>query len=300
MAYGTVDSLDRMAEYLRDVAEGREPSPELVAEMRYRYEKVGGSPLLRITFEQARALERELERRGDPRSVYVGMRHSEPRIQGAVEAMMRDGVQDMVAIVMAPHYSTVSVARYRQRLLEALQRWTPAPRVRWVDSWWNTPALQHALGRRIRCALDSPPLKHLRRVRVIFTAHSLPLRRIAADEPYEKEIRSHAQQLADGLGLTDWTVAFQSQGTAAVGPWMGPTLSETMGQARAQSIEGLLVAPIGFVCDHVEVLYDLDIAARHDAERLGLVFERTKSLNADEDFIGALADVVQGQGSTLE
>jgi len=296
MAHGTVDDLSRMAEYLQDVAEGRPPSAELVAEMRRRYEQVGGSPLTRITFDQAAALEAELRRRGRPRRVYVGMRHWEPRIRTAVERMAADGVRQAVGLVMAPHYSSFSIARYRRRLAEALGAAPGAPEVRLVERWWSEPGLQRAIAARVTEALACHGIG-AESVHVIFTAHSLPARVREAGNPYEAEVREHADQLAERLRLPHWSFAFQSAG-ATPEPWLGPSLDEELARIAAAGAHRTLVVPIGFVSDHMEVLYDLDIEARQRAAELGIELWRVESLNVSAEFIGALADVVERAETT--
>lgn len=291
MAYGTVDDLSRMGEYLQDVAEGRAPSPELVAEMTRRYARVGGSPLTRITLEQAIAVERELARRGRPRRVYVGMRHWAPRIREAVERMTADGVRRAVGLVMAPHYSSLSVERYRRRLAEALAAVPGALEVRLIERWWRAPRLQEAVVERVNEALVRRKVAPSD-VYVVFTAHSLPARVREAGDPYESEVREHAAMLAGRLGLSRWSFAFQSAG-ATREPWLGPSLIEELRRIAAAGERRVLVVPIGFVCDHMEVLYDLDVEAWEFVAGLGLELWRTESLNTNPTFIAALADVVE-------
>lgn len=291
MAYGTVDQLCHMQEYLQDIAGGRPPTQELLVEMTRRYELVGGSPLTRITLQQAAALEHELQRRGKSRRVYVGMRHWEPRIRSTVARMAADGIRQAVGIVMAPHYSSFSIGRYRQRLVEALDTIPGAPDVRLVERWWREPQLQQAIQERICEAL---PRRGARcdSVHVVFTAHSLPVRARELGDPYETEVRAHAALLAESLNLLRWSFAFQSAGTRGEA-WLGPSLDEELARLAAGDVRHVLVAPIGFVCDHVEVLYDLDVEACRFASELGLDLWRTESLNLSAALIAALADVVE-------
>lgn len=291
LAYGTVEPLDRMAEFLADVMEGRPPTPGLVAEMRRRYEAVGGSPLTRLTFEQARAVEAELARRGRLRPVFVGMRHWEPRIRQAVEAIAAAGARQATAIVMAPHYSALSIGRYRRRLDEAIAAIDANIEVRWVERWWHQPKLLDAHERRLREAL-ARERGEARPCWVIFTAHSLPERIRAMGDPYEQEVLAHARRLADRVALSDWSFAFQSAGASA-GPWLGPSIGDELRRLAAAGVRRALVCPIGFVCDNVEILYDLDIEARQLAADLGMDLARVESLNAHPLLAEAVADAIE-------
>jgi len=291
MAYGTVSSLDDMPAYLLDIREGRPPSPDLVREMRRRYEAIGGSPLLRLAEAQARALEAELARRGRAAPVYLGMRHWSPRIRDAVAAMKAAGVTEAVAVVLAPHYSSLSIGRYRKRLDEAIAETGASIRFRVVETWWDQPRLFEAFEGRIRAALarwdGAPPA----RTRVLFSAHSLPARIKAMGDPYEDQLLAHAKALADRLGLADWMFVFQSAG-ASPEPWLGPAIEDEIPRLAAEGYRRLLVVPTGFVCDHVEILYDLDLEAKALAADHGIELARTESMNTFPPFIAALADAV--------
>lgn len=291
MAYGTVASTEDMADYLLDIREGRPPSPELVVEMSRRYDAIGGSPLLRWSEAQARALESELARRGTPAPVFLGMRHWPPRIREAVVSMNAAGVAEAVAMVLAPHYSSLSVGRYRKRLEEAVADAGASIRFAWVESWWNQPRLLAAFERRIRSGLARwdglPPA----RTRVLFSAHSLPARIKAAGDPYEDQLQAHARALAERMDLDDWMFVFQSAG-ASPEPWLGPAIEDVIPDLAAEGYRRLLVVPLGFVCDHVEILYDLDIEARDIARGHGVDLARTESMNDFPPFIEALADAV--------
>lgn len=291
MAYGTVSSMDDMPAYLLDIREGRPPSPELVFEMQRRYEVIGGSPLLHLAEAQARALEAELARRGQPAPVFTGMRHWTPRIRDAVATMTAAGVTEAVAIVLAPHFSSLSVGRYRKRLDEALAETGAQIRFRVVESWWDQPRLFEAFEQRIRAAFarwdSAPPAK----TRVLFSAHSLPARSTAMGDPYEAQVRAHATALAERLGIADWMSVFQGSG-AGPEPWLGPAIEDVIPSLAAGGYRRLLVVPTGFVCDHVEILYDLDIAAKAIAANHGIELARTESMNTFEPFVAALADAV--------
>jgi ferrochelatase len=291
LAYGTPDDLSDMEAYLLDIRGGRPTPPELVEEMTGRYRRIGGSPLTRLTLAQADTLEKELRRRGSSWPVFVGMRHWMPRIKEAVAAMHRDGVTEVVAIVMAPHYSSLSIGRYRGQVEEAISGLGGAPRVRFVESWWEQPKFLHALQDKIAEGLRR--LEDPARVstKLVFTAHSLPARILQAGDPYEQQLLANARTMADRFPGVDWTFAFQSAGASAE-PWLGPSLEETIPALAETGYQQILVAPIGFVCDHVEILYDLDIEARALAEQHRLRLERTESMNTDPVFIQAVADAV--------
>lgn len=280
-AHGTPESLDEMEEYLRLVRGGRPPSAELVEEMRHNYASIGGrSPLTDITNAQAAALRAEL---GDV-PVFVGMRNWRPFIADAVERAQRAGVDDLVVVPMAPQYSSLSVAKYRHAVEAALPS---GMNMRFVDSWHTDPGLLDAFAERVREALARGPADT-----VVFTAHSLPVRVIEEGDPYADQVKATAAGVAARAGLAEYEQAWQSAGRTPE-PWLGPSLDERLdalaGQGRAQ----VLVAPIGFVCDHTEILYDIDVQAQQVAQTRGLTLRRTESLNTLPAFIRALAEVVR-------
>lgn len=297
MAYGTPSSLDDMAAYLTDVREGRPPSPALVAEMTARYRHIGGSPLTRLTLQQAAALEAELRARGCPAMVRVGMRHWEPRIAAAVKDLATAGVDDAVAIVMAPHYSAMSGGRYRRRVEESCGSIEAAPSFRFVEAWWMQPGLTAAWTELLRAAFERAGARDEAGTRVVFTAHSLPARIRETGDTYEAQLREHARLIAGAVGLSRWDFAFQSAG-ASPEPWLGPSIGEKLAALAADRVERVIVAPIGFVCDHVEILHDLDVDAVARAAGLGLRFSRTGLPNLMPGFIGAIADAVLAQWDT--
>ena len=298
MAYGGPESLDDIPAYLLDVREGRAPSEELVAEMTHRYAAIGGrSPILELTRAQAAGIERALN---DDRArasglryrVYVGMRHWHPYIREVVPEMLADGVEQIVAVVRAHHYSRMSVGRYIERLHEALAAQQAAVPVLQIESWKDEPAFIQAVAERVREALERFPAAERDDVFVLFTAHSLPERILQWGDPYPDEIRVSVEAVVRETGLKRWGFAFQSQGATA-DPWLGPSVEETLERLASEGVRNVLAVPIGFVCDHVEVLYDLDIEHRAQAERLGLRFERTNSLNDAPQLCAAVANRVR-------
>lgn len=292
LAYGTPDDLGDMGAYLLDIRGGRPTPDDLVEEITERYRLIGGSPLNRHTADQAAALAGELERRGRAFPVYVGMRHWAPRIAETISRMADDGVTEAVGIVMAPHYSSLSVGRYEACIEEARQERGSRIAVRTVHSWWRQPALLAAFEDRVRNALARFDRSDGMRVKVVFSAHSLPARILKQGDPYDDELKENARVLAERLGDIDWMFAYQSAG-ASPEPWLGPALEDVIPVLAGEGYGGVLVAPLGFVCDHVEILYDIDIEAKQIADAQGIRLERIESMNAAPAFIGAVADAVE-------
>lgn len=295
MAYGSPDSLDELEPYLLDIRGGRPVSPALLAEIKERYALIGGrSPLLELTCAQANALERELNHRFEAQGLsfrtYVGMRHWQPRIREAVAQMDADGIKQGVAIVMAPHSSRLSTGAYFTRLQEAAGELGSKFNIARVESWFDHPGLIAALAEKVTPAMglfkpDEPY--------VLFTAHSLPARILEQGDPYDAQLRQTARLLAERLGLRtgQWGFCYQSAGQSPE-PWLGPPIEQQVIELIQSGVKNLLVVPVGFVCDHVEVLYDIDIAARNLAAAYGARLERSESLNASPALIATLADLV--------
>jgi ferrochelatase len=285
MAYGGPDKLDDVEPYLLDVRGGRATSPHLVEEIRARYARIGGrSPILELTRAQAAGIQREL---GDRFHVTVGMRHWHPYVKEAVEKVRQSGERRLIGVVMAPHYSSMSVGAYEKKLLEAAQGLETAL----VRSWWTHPAFLEAVATHATEALQRFPRP--RDVRVIFTAHSLPSRILAIGDPYPEELIDSAKQVAHRLRLEHWEFAYQSAGATAE-PWLGPDAEEVITKLAKAGHNAILLVPIGFVSDHVEILYDIDVEYQALARRLGVQLERIKSLNDDPGLVAAVADVVRG------
>ncbi|HEX6262826.1 MAG TPA: ferrochelatase [Actinomycetota bacterium] len=281
MAYGTAAGPDDIERYYTDIRGGRPPSPELLEELRVRYAAIGNRfPLTEITEAQAAGVEREL---GEGLRAFVGMKHSPPFIPETVEKMAADGIDRAVGIVMAPHYSRMSIGGYVERVEKA-----EAPiEVDVIESWHTHPAYLEVLADRVRRALDTLPEDPL----VVFTAHSLPARIVGEGDPYPDQLRQTADAIAERLGLAHHTTGWQSAGRTPE-PWLGPPLEELIPEV-AKEHAAILVVPCGFVSDHLEILYDLDVEARGIAEREGIAFARTESLNAEPDFVAALATIVR-------
>lgn len=282
LAHGAPERLDEIDEYLLNVRGGRPLPPHVVEEIRQRYAIIGGgSPLLKLTRRQAEALQQQL---GVP--VYVGMRNWTPYIRDTIRRMAEDGITHAVAICMAPQYSTISVGFYIRRTKEALDQSGAAIEIRWVETFHRHPLLIAAFAERLRPLLDGPPQ------RVLFTAHSLPERVLAAGDPYDAEVRTTAGAVAAGVGIAQWEFAYQSQGLTDE-KWLGPTVESRIDEFTAAGVKEFVLAPIGFVCDHVEILYDVDVLFRNYAGKRGLTLRRPESLNDSPLFIQALAAIAR-------
>jgi len=293
MAHGAPDRLGDIPQFLLNVRSGRGLPETAVQEIVHRYAMIGGrSPLLRITTEQAEALARVL---GLP--VYVGMRNWKPYIEEAVRTLAEDGAGRLVAVCLAPHNSRTSIELYRSHLSQAVEKVAPGLQVEFVENWHDHSDLIAAFKEKISDALTRAEEDSSQPVPVVFTAHSVPVRTITEGDPYENQVKETAQLLARAIGLKEYRVAFQSQGMTSE-PWVGPTVESLMDEFAAQGIQRLVLAPIGFVSDHVEVLYDIDIAFREYGQKKGVSVVRPESLNASPIFIRCLASVVSGRIET--
>jgi ferrochelatase len=288
MAYGSPDNLDQVEAYYTDIRRGSPPPPHLLKELKDRYRAIGGgSPLSRIVDEQRAALEAELMARGTPIPVYAAMRHIAPRIGDVVQEMAADGVGCIVAIPLAPQKSS-NAAGYRRAVDAGLAGLVDAPEVVFVESWHDAPRFIEALATTTREALDR--FADASRVTVMFSAHSLPARVVAEGDPYPDELRATATLVALQLGIDDYTFSFQSAGRTGE-PWLGPDILDEIRRLAADGVTEMVVRPVGFVADHLEVLYDIDIEAQAVAKAAGIHLERARSMNTDPVFIAGLADV---------
>ncbi|MDX6645077.1 MAG: protoporphyrin/coproporphyrin ferrochelatase [Miltoncostaeaceae bacterium] len=275
MAYGSPPRIEDVGAYLEDIRGGRRPSAAAVEELTGRYRGIGGrSPLDGITEAQRAGLERLL---GVP--VHVGMKHWRPRIPEAAERALAGGASRVVGLALAPHYSRLSIGGYRSRLEAAL---AGRAELDFIDSWHDHPPFLAVLADRVRGS-DA---------HVVFTAHSLPERILGEGDPYLDQLLATAGAVAVRAGLKRWSFAFQSA-SATGEPWLGPDILDELAALRARGVERVLVAPVGFVSDHLEILWDLDVEARARAAELGLGFARIESMNADPAFIAALAQLLR-------
>lgn len=296
MAYGGPVSLAEIPGYLADIRDGRPTTPAVLTEITRNYEMIGGrSPINELTALQANGVARELDSRcGDQRfRVYVGMRHWSPWIEETIGRMAGDGVARAVSMVLAPHFSGMSIAKYQSRVAKGLAMYRAQIQFAHVDSYHTTPGLIEALADRVATALARWPAHERDSVHVIFSAHSLPERIIRAADPYDAQVHETAQLVAARAGISSdrWSWSYQSAGRSPE-PWLGPTYPAHLAALAEQGIRSVVSVPVGFVCDHVEVLYDIDIDAQRIAAGLGMRLERPPSLNDDPRFIGQLASVI--------
>lgn len=288
MAYGSPETLADVERYYTHIRGGRRPSPELLAELIGRYRAIGGrSPLGEITRRQAAALEGRLRERGLQASVRVGMKHSPPFIADVVAQLGDERIRRAVGLVLAPHYSRLSVGAY----IEAAERARPATlQMTYVESWHDHPGFLVSTAARLGETMN----RFTEDPFVLFTAHALPERILSWQDPYPDQVRGSAQAAAGLAGVARWDVAFQSAGRTAE-PWLGPDLGTVLSRLRDQGERAVVICPIGFVADHLEVLYDIDVEAQAQARALGLRLARTAMPNDAPDFIAALADLVAGR-----
>ncbi|HEX9196742.1 MAG TPA: ferrochelatase [Candidatus Bathyarchaeia archaeon] len=289
MAYGSPNSLEEVAEYLRQVRGGRSTTPAEVERLRERYRQVGGqTPLLKITLAQASALQRRFDSDQVPAKVYVGMKHWHPFIEETVQNVVREGASSIVGLALAPHYSKLSIGGYEEAVRRGLDN-TKAVPFSMIRSWHTQPHLIEALAQRVRVGLDM--MEKPSDGALLFTAHSLPKRFISEDDPYVAQLNETSRLVADRAegGFCDF--AFQSSGEPA-DSWLGPHVREKISELSGKGFREILICPVGFVSDHLEILYDLDIEAKEYGRSLGVRVTRTESLNDDPEFISAIAEAV--------
>jgi len=307
LAHGTPETVEQIPEYLRNVVSGR-PMPEsVVEEIKHRYSLIGRSPLTEITLEQGRMVEAELKQQGIDAPVYVGMRNWRPYIPDVVRQMRADGVDRAAVICLAPQNSRTSVGLYKR----AVQAEAGSLKIDFTEGWARDPLLAEAFAERLRAAESRLAAETGAPVPVLFTAHSVPARTVQALEqpeqqagaqrmwpgegadPYAEDARATAELVAGRVPeIPRHWFAFQSQG-ASGGPWIGPTVEETLNQIRAEGVTVLLLQPIGFLCDHVEILYDVDIAFKQYAAEVGIRLERPASLNGSSTLARAVAELAK-------
>jgi ferrochelatase len=292
MAYGGPNNLDEVEPYLLDVRGHRPTAPEIVHEVRERYRQIGGrSPILERTQAQAAALEAALNAAGGPAfRAFVGMRHWRPYIGAALADMAADGLTRAVGLVMAPHYSRMSIGAYFKKVDEARSPVEVAP----IERWHLLPGYLDALAGRVRAAQQRFPPAVRGRVSVIFTAHSLPERILSWNDPYPDELRATVAAVLDRLGPEPPPAEFAYQSAALTrDPWLGPDAGVVIERLARQGCRHVLIAPIGFVTEHVEILYDVDIVFRRQAAALGLHLERIEMLDTAPAMIAGLAGLVR-------
>jgi protoporphyrin/coproporphyrin ferrochelatase len=320
LAHGTPDTVDEIPEYLRNVVSGRPVPQAVVEEIQHRYALIGRSPLTEITMEQARLVQAELAASGLPVPVYVGMRNWRPYIPDVVRQMRADGVEATAVLCMAPQNSRTSVGLYRR----AVEAEAGGLRIDFTSGWAEHPLLADAFAERLRPALAKLSVETGEPVPVLFTAHSVPTRTVEVQaetpaeiasrrdhksknaatagqpywpgegaDPYAEEARRTAELVAARAPeIARWSFAFQSQG-ASGGPWLGPSVEETLEKLADEGVKALILQPIGFLCDHVEILYDVDRHFKQHAAEMGVRLERPESLNASSTLAKAVADLAE-------
>lgn len=291
MAYGTPRDLDDVERYYTDIRHGRPPAPELLEELVGRYRAIGGhSPLLEITEAQRLGLEKRLD--GVP--TYLGQKHSAPFIPDAVRAMADDGIDRIVGLVLAPHFSKMSVGDYRRRVLLARDEAGLDATVDVVESWHVEPGYVTFLAGRVREAVAELRTKAREEHVVVFTAHSLPEAILRGGDPYPQQLQETADAVAAEARIERYTIGWQSAGRTA-DPWIGPDVLDVIRRVVTEGARGVVICPCGFVSDHLEVLYDVDVECVQAAADLGVDLVRTQSPNDDPAFLDVLATVVRRQ-----
>ncbi len=292
MAFGGPDSPVAIEPFMTNVLGGRPLPPPLVARIKERYRLIGGSsPLLAITRRQAAALARELQQQGLLCQVLIGMRYWRPTIGEAVREMQAVGMKEAVAVSISPHFSRITTGAYREALEQALREENATITFRPAGDWYNNQQFITALAEKMAAARTEFTPVEQENLAVIFSAHSLPASSIQHGEPYLEQVKATVQALIDQTGIVNWTMAFQSKG-GGHGEWLGPEVEEVLEQIAAGGGKNVLLVPVGFMADHIETLYDIDIAIRHHADKLGLNFRRAGVMNDSPSFIKALAEVV--------
>lgn len=300
MIMGGPDCLENVEPFLRDVRGGRPTPPELVEEIRERYRATGGkSPAVAITQRVAEKLERRLNRtRPAAYRVYVGLRHWHPFIRETYETLLAENPEHVIGFCMAPQQSSLSTGAYRKKVEEAREALGSTCPVSFIGSWNRHPGLVAAIARQIEDALLRFPSEVRGAVPVLFTAHSLPERIVAMNDPYPEEVRGTREAVTALLGTQPTRFAYQSQGRSHE-PWLGPPVESVLDDLHREGHRHVLVAPIGFICDHVETLFDIDIELKHLAAGKGMQLERMAMLNDSSPLVEMLADIVTAHDSSV-
>jgi protoporphyrin/coproporphyrin ferrochelatase len=290
MAYGSPNSVNEVEPYLLQVKGGRQSTQEQIERLKERYRQVGGrTPLLQITQAQAVGLKNKLRSEGFDLPVYFGMKHWNPFIEDVVHNIIHNGASSLIGIALAPHYSRLSIGGYETAVLKGLAKEHSKIPFTTVKSWHKQDQLITALARRVSNSMKS--IQTADDAVVLFTAHSLPKNAVGPDDPYQSQLQETSRLVAKSAGVDQWDFAFQSAGEPKEA-WLGPQILEQITRlVKEKGFSKIVVCPIGFVSDHLEILYDLDIEARQCAQAIGATLQRTSSLNDDPELIDALASV---------
>lgn len=302
MAYGTPYKLDDLERYYTHIRHGRKPSAQMIEQLRNRYEAIGGiSPLAKITAEQAKKLESRLNQSQDTLDfkMYLGLKHINPFIEDAVKQMKEDGMEEAVSIVLAPHFSELSVKTYNERVEEEASKLGGLTFYQ-VESWYAEPKFIGYWSQKIKQVYEQMPSAEKDDAMLIVSAHSLPERILQKNDPYPEQLRETADLIAASTGLEHYTIGWQSAGRTPE-PWLGPDIKDlTRNLFKEHPYKAFVFAPAGFVCDHLEVLYDNDIECRKVTEELGASYYRPEMPNVQTEFIDALAAVILKKLSAYE
>jgi ferrochelatase len=294
MAYGTPYKLEDLERYYTHIRHGRKPSADMIEDLRGRYEAIGGiSPLSKITMEQAEKLERQLNQLQTEIDfkMYLGLKHIDPFIEEAVKQMNEDGIEEAVSIVLAPHFSSFSVKSYNDRVKEEAER-LGGPRFISVESWYDEPKFIDYWAEKIKRIYEQMPKDEKEDSMLIVSAHSLPEKILQSGDPYPQQLQETADLIAQQAGIKTYTVGWQSAGRTPE-PWLGPDVKElTRTLAKEHQYKSYVYAPVGFVCEHLEVLYDNDIECKAVTDEVRAHYYRPEMPNAKEQFIDALSTVI--------
>ncbi len=292
LAFGGPRSLDEVEPFLTRLFRGRKPSSEQLERVKERYRLIGGrSPLPEITSKQAKALEESLNSKGHRFTSYVGMRYGHPLMEGTLKEILGDGIREVIALPMAPFRSSASTGAYIEEVNHIRKNIGEKIEISFVVGWHLHPLFLEAIQEKIEEGLTQLTPEERKRVHLIFSAHSLP-KSLVENEPYVKDMEESVREVVKKLESLPWHIAFQSRG---MGPeeWLGPDVESVLTELSRQKVRETLIVPIGFVADHIEVLYDIDVLYRRKAESMGMVLKRTNSLNFSEKFIEALSKIVE-------
>lgn len=294
MAYGTPNRLEDLERYYTHIRRGRKPSPEMIDELRHRYEAIGGiSPLAKLTIRQAELLEKHLNEIQDEIEfkMYLGLKHIDPFIEDAVAQMNKDGLEEAVSIVLAPHFSTFSVKAYNDRAREEAEK-LGGPRIVSVESWYEEPKFIDYWANGIRKIYEQMPQNEKEEAMLVVSAHSLPEKILEFGDPYPDQLKETADMIAEKAGISHYELGWQSAGNTP-DPWIGPDVQDlTKALFKEHPYKAFVFAPVGFVCDHLEVLYDNDIECKAVTDELGVSYYRPEMPNLKQEFIDAMASVI--------
>jgi ferrochelatase len=292
LAFGGPRSLDEVESFLTRLMKGRKPSPEQLERVKDRYRLIGGSsPLLEVTWGQAKALEKKLIGKGYPFKSYVGMRYGYPLIEETFEEILRDGIQKIIAIPMSPYRSRFSTNAYIEEVNRVKKKLEEGLEISFIVGWHSHPLFLEAVREKVHGGLMQFTPQERKRTHLIFTAHSLP-KSVVENEPYIKDMEESVKGVLKQMGSLPWHIAFQSRGSGEE-EWLKPDVESVLETLSNEKVREVLIVPIGFVSDHIEILYDIDIVYRKKAESLGMVLKRSPSLNLSEPFIEALSNIVE-------